>query len=81
MLERDVQRFKERKEIEDQIALLELIIPFMEYMEARQRYQTAKAEQRRLHDEVKKLQDKNKPILDFKKCALVACCRRGRAAC
>ncbi|VDC05841.1 unnamed protein product [Peniophora sp. CBMAI 1063] len=66
-LERDVQRFKERKEIEEAIALLELIIPFMEYMEARQRYTNAKAEQRRLHLEVVQIKERNKPMLDLKK--------------
>ena len=41
----------------------------MEYMEARQRYATAKAEQRRLHEKVVEIKDRNKPMLDFKKYA------------
>ena len=39
----------------------------MEYMEARTRYTEAKAEQRRLHEEVIRIKERNKPMLDFKK--------------
>lgn len=67
MLERDVQRFNERKEFERQIALLELILPFMEYMEAKRSYTEAKAKQRALHKCVQTLQQKNQPMHDFKK--------------
>lgn len=85
MLERDVQRFNERKELERQvgfslsvlflghlqwslqIALLELILPFMEYMEAKRSYTEAKAKQRALHKRVQTLQEKNQPMHDFKK--------------
>ena len=42
----------------------------MEYMEARQRYATAKAEQRRLQLEALQIKERNKPILDFEKQAL-----------
>jgi hypothetical protein len=82
-LERDVQRFKERKEIEGQvrvyrvrrmtvlthaqIALLELIIPFMEYIEARDRYTKAKEVQRQLFKEVQALQRKHQPLNDLRK--------------
>lgn len=41
----------------------------MQYTEARERYSTAKAEQRRLHEEVVQIKERNKPILDFKKYA------------
>ncbi|KAI9442797.1 P-loop containing nucleoside triphosphate hydrolase protein [Lactarius psammicola] len=67
MLEREVQRFNERKEFERQIALVELILPFMEYMEAKRHYTDVKARQRSLHKRVQTLQQKNKPIHDFKK--------------
>ncbi|OBZ70474.1 Structural maintenance of chromosomes protein 5 [Grifola frondosa] len=66
-LERDVKRYEERRAIERKIDLLELILPFREYMEAKERYETAKAEQRRLHEHVKALQKKNTPTLDLKK--------------
>ncbi|KAI0030174.1 P-loop containing nucleoside triphosphate hydrolase protein [Vararia minispora EC-137] len=66
-LERDVQRFKERKEIERQIALLELIVPFMEYTEARERYTKAKEEQRRLHKEVQDLRKRHEPLHNLRK--------------
>ncbi|KAH9983439.1 hypothetical protein BJV74DRAFT_797421 [Russula compacta] len=67
VLERDVQRFNERKEFERQIALVELILPFMEYMEAKRRYTDAKTKQRALHKRVQTLQQKNQPMHDFKK--------------
>ncbi|KAF8266427.1 P-loop containing nucleoside triphosphate hydrolase protein [Lactarius quietus] len=67
VLERDVQRFNERKDLERQIALVDLILPFMEYMEAKRNYTDVKAKQRSLHQRVKTLQQKNQPIHDFKK--------------
>ncbi|KAI0264300.1 P-loop containing nucleoside triphosphate hydrolase protein [Russula aff. rugulosa BPL654] len=75
MLERDVQRFNERKELERQIALLELILPFMEYMEAKRSYTEAKAKQRALHKCVQTLQQKNQPMHDFKKHLETRLCR------
>jgi structural maintenance of chromosomes protein 5 len=50
-----------------QIALVELILPFMEYMEAKRYYTDAKAKQRALHRRVQTLQQKNQPMHDFKK--------------
>jgi hypothetical protein len=50
-----------------QIALVELILPFMEYMEAKRCYTDAKAKQRALHKRVQTLQQKNQPMHDFKK--------------
>ncbi|KAH9023034.1 P-loop containing nucleoside triphosphate hydrolase protein [Lactarius deliciosus] len=54
LVEREVQRFNERREFERQIALVELILPFMEYMEAKRYYTDT-------------LQQKNQPIHNFKK--------------
>ncbi|KAH9942592.1 P-loop containing nucleoside triphosphate hydrolase protein [Amylocystis lapponica] len=65
-LERDVQRVHERRQIERKIELLELILPFKEYMEAKVAYAAAKAKQRRLHEHVKALKAKNAPVLEFK---------------
>lgn len=67
MLERDVQRYNERKEIERKIAVLELVLPFVEYVEARARYVEAKAKQRDLHKIVRELRDKNAPAHNLKK--------------
>ncbi|KAF5321440.1 hypothetical protein D9619_000084 [Psilocybe cf. subviscida] len=50
-IERDVQKFKERKVIEHQIALLNVLIPVVEYKELRRKY----------HDRVQKLKKKNEP--------------------
>ena len=46
----------------------------MEYMEARTRYTEAKAEQRRLHEEVIRIKERNKPMLDYKKYILFSSC-------
>ncbi|OCH94491.1 hypothetical protein OBBRIDRAFT_122871 [Obba rivulosa] len=66
-LERDVKRYEERRAIEQKIALLEMILPFKEYAEAKERYDKAKLIQRDLHKKVKKLQDKNAPLMERKK--------------
>ncbi|OAX43369.1 P-loop containing nucleoside triphosphate hydrolase protein [Rhizopogon vinicolor AM-OR11-026] len=60
-LERDVQRYQERKRIEKEIAVLEVLIPVNEYHEAKERYQRAKDRQRDLHARVRKLKDRNAP--------------------
>ncbi|KAH9987176.1 hypothetical protein BJV77DRAFT_1070641 [Russula vinacea] len=65
MLKRDVQRSMNAKS--SNIALLELILPFMEYMEVKRFYTDAKAKQRALHKHVQTLQQKNQPMHDFKK--------------
>ncbi|KAG1892038.1 P-loop containing nucleoside triphosphate hydrolase protein [Suillus subluteus] len=60
-LERDVQRYQERKRIEKDIAILKVLIPVNEYHEAKERYQKAKDRQRELHARVRKLKDRNAP--------------------
>ncbi|PBK65782.1 P-loop containing nucleoside triphosphate hydrolase protein [Armillaria solidipes] len=66
-IERDVQRCLERQKIEQEIALLEVLVPVQRYREARERYQTVKAEQRRCHNKVVALKDKNAPAHDLLK--------------
>ena len=66
-LEREVQRFKERRQIEQQIELYLLILPFKEYMEAKEVYAAAKTKHRLLLENVKTLKAANAPVLDFKK--------------
>ncbi|KZT06482.1 P-loop containing nucleoside triphosphate hydrolase protein [Laetiporus sulphureus 93-53] len=65
-LEREVKRFEERRQIERDIELLELILPFREYVEAKERYGTLKEQQRKLHEHVMTLQKRNAPILTHK---------------
>ncbi|KAF8237930.1 P-loop containing nucleoside triphosphate hydrolase protein [Tricholoma matsutake] len=60
-IERDVQRYLERKKIEHEIELLEVLIPIQNYRELRNKYVDAKAEQRKLHEKVMKLKAKNEP--------------------
>ncbi|KAG1838215.1 hypothetical protein DFJ58DRAFT_733959 [Suillus subalutaceus] len=62
-LERDVQRYQERKCIEkDVTVLVKILIAVNEYHEAKDtRYQKAKDRQRELHSRVRKLKDRNAP--------------------
>lgn len=60
-LERDVARYQERKRIEKEISVLEVLIPVNEYHEAKERYTKAKERQRELHARVTRLKDRNAP--------------------
>ncbi|KAG5651262.1 hypothetical protein H0H81_009306, partial [Sphagnurus paluster] len=60
-IERDVQRYKERKNIEATIALLEVLIPVERYRELRYAFMETKKRQRKLHEKVKKLKARNEP--------------------
>ncbi|KAF8076878.1 hypothetical protein FPV67DRAFT_1605252 [Lyophyllum atratum] len=60
-IERDVQRYKERKNIEAMIGLLEILIPIEHYRELRVKFMEVKKRQRKLHEKVKKLKAKNEP--------------------
>ncbi|TFK43988.1 P-loop containing nucleoside triphosphate hydrolase protein [Crucibulum laeve] len=66
-IEREVQRFKERKRIEHTIELLELLRPVQEYREKRLQYNATKARQRALHQKVLKLKAKNEPAHELLK--------------
>ncbi|KAH9927340.1 P-loop containing nucleoside triphosphate hydrolase protein [Fomitopsis serialis] len=63
-LERDVRRYEERQQIERDIELLELILPFKEYTEAKALYQETKEGNRKALERFQKLQARNAPILD-----------------
>ncbi|KIY46041.1 P-loop containing nucleoside triphosphate hydrolase protein [Fistulina hepatica ATCC 64428] len=60
-IERDVQRVKERQQIEYQIAFLDLLIPVMKYREMKEEYDKMKDLQRKLHEKVRRLKEKNGP--------------------
>ncbi|KAH7926802.1 P-loop containing nucleoside triphosphate hydrolase protein [Leucogyrophana mollusca] len=60
-LERDVQRYQERRRIEKEIETLRVLIPVNEYHEAKEVYSRTKQRQRQLHAKVRKLKDKNAP--------------------
>ncbi|KAJ7241060.1 P-loop containing nucleoside triphosphate hydrolase protein, partial [Mycena haematopus] len=60
-IERDVQRYRERKEIERNITLLRALIPVQHYREARDEFLALKARQRASHAKVSRLQEKNRP--------------------
>ncbi|KAF9226823.1 P-loop containing nucleoside triphosphate hydrolase protein [Gyrodon lividus] len=61
-LERDVARYQERKRIEKEISVLEVLIPVNEYHEAKERYVKVKERQRELHARVTQLRDRNAPV-------------------
>ncbi|KAJ7691405.1 P-loop containing nucleoside triphosphate hydrolase protein [Mycena rosella] len=60
-IERDVQRYRERKRIEQTIAMLKVLIPVQHYREARKQFIALKARQRAQHLKVSRLQEKNRP--------------------
>ncbi|KAJ7479292.1 hypothetical protein FB451DRAFT_1086724 [Mycena latifolia] len=60
-IERDVQRYRERKRIEHTIAMLKVLIPVQHYREARIEFIALKARQRAQHLKVSRLQERNKP--------------------
>ncbi|KAF7362946.1 Structural maintenance of chromosomes protein 5 [Mycena venus] len=60
-IEREVQRYRERKQIERNISLLNVLIPLQHYREVRALYFDLKARQRALHNKVSRLQEKNRP--------------------
>ncbi|KII94777.1 hypothetical protein PLICRDRAFT_128007 [Plicaturopsis crispa FD-325 SS-3] len=66
-LERDVERYKARRKLEFEIALLEILLPVQEYRESLKLYKATKILQRDLHARVKALRDKNKPAHGFLK--------------
>ncbi|KAJ7764112.1 P-loop containing nucleoside triphosphate hydrolase protein, partial [Mycena maculata] len=60
-IERDVQRYRDRKKIEHAIALLRVLIPVQAYREARAQFIALKARQRAQHLRVTTLREKNAP--------------------
>jgi hypothetical protein len=60
-IEREVERWRERERIQRQIDLLNALIPVEHYRELKIAFQEAKVVQRKYHEKVKKLQDRNKP--------------------
>ncbi|KAK7023765.1 structural maintenance of chromosomes protein 5 [Favolaschia claudopus] len=60
-IERDVQRYRERKEIERKIAMLNVLIPVQHYREARDEWLALKGKQRASHARVSRLQARNQP--------------------
>ncbi|KAF7374162.1 Structural maintenance of chromosomes protein 5 [Mycena sanguinolenta] len=66
-IERDVQRYRDRKQIERNIMLLNALIPVQQYREARIEYFDLKDQRRASHEKVSKLIDKNKPAHELLK--------------
>ncbi|TDL30065.1 P-loop containing nucleoside triphosphate hydrolase protein [Rickenella mellea] len=66
ILERDVQQYKQRREIERKVELLELLLPFKEYLESKVLYEERKRKRQDLHAKTIALAEKNKPVHDFK---------------
>ncbi|KAJ7594061.1 P-loop containing nucleoside triphosphate hydrolase protein [Mycena floridula] len=64
-IERDVERVRERQQIEHAIEILDILIPVQEYRELRVLYQEAKVQQRKLHQKVRMLKERNAPAHDY----------------
>lgn len=62
--EKEVKQFEARQKIENEIAVLALLIPYAQYDVARQAYLTTKEERNLLKDELIELEAANKPFQD-----------------
>ncbi|KAJ3877761.1 hypothetical protein F5051DRAFT_407478 [Lentinula edodes] len=60
-IEHDVERYHERRKIEDMIKILEVYIPCASYRELLARYHELKVVQRKMHQKVLRLKAKNEP--------------------
>ncbi|EJD01702.1 P-loop containing nucleoside triphosphate hydrolase protein [Fomitiporia mediterranea MF3/22] len=65
-LEREVSAYKNRRRIEREIELLELILPFKEYLNARNDYDTLKKRRAELHEKALNLKKRSQPVHDYK---------------
>ncbi|KAJ3719185.1 hypothetical protein C8R42DRAFT_628654 [Lentinula raphanica] len=60
-IEREVDRYRERRKIEEMIKILEVYIPCASYRELLARYNELKETQRKMHQNVLRLKAKNEP--------------------
>ncbi|KAJ7183001.1 hypothetical protein C8R43DRAFT_1145589 [Mycena crocata] len=60
-IERDVQRYRDRKKIERSIALLRVLVPVQHYRESHAEYTLLKATRRAQHERVLRMQVRNAP--------------------
>ncbi|KAL5529915.1 SMC5 [Sanghuangporus sanghuang] len=65
-LEKEVAAYKNRRKIEREIELLEVILPCKEYLDAREEYNALKIRREELHQKALELKERSKPVLDFK---------------
>ncbi|KAJ3553657.1 hypothetical protein NM688_g3492 [Phlebia brevispora] len=65
-LEREVRAYEERRKMELEIEFLELLLPFRQYNDAKDKYMRLKDHKNELGVRVKKLQKKNAPITKLK---------------
>ncbi|KAF8589644.1 P-loop containing nucleoside triphosphate hydrolase protein [Ramaria rubella] len=61
-LEKDVKRYNERRTIERQIELLELVLPYVEYRESKAVYDETKAARDRAAVEYRQMEEQNRPM-------------------
>lgn len=60
-IEKEVERFKERQKIEQEIAVLELLVQLAQFRQVSQDFAVAKAEQRKAHGKMMGLKERNAP--------------------
>ena len=65
-LEKDVNAYMQRREIERRVELLEVVLPVKEYLQAKAEYDKAKEERKKVHEKVQELEAQNKPVVDFR---------------
>lgn len=76
--ERDVRLYEARQKLEFELAVVSLLIPIAEYNDAREKHTEAKALRTQLKEELKELEEANRPFKDSHECgvspSLARCC-------
>lgn len=70
--EKEVKQFEARQKIENEIAVLELLLPFAQYEVARNADIAAKERRNQLKNELAELEAANKPFQDSLECVFRA---------
>ena len=58
--------YKQRREIERRVELLEVVLPVKEYLQAKAEYDKAKEKRKKAHERVQELEAQNKSVIDFR---------------
>ena len=70
-LEKEVQAYRNRREIEKRIELFDLILPFKEYLDSRVVYTKLKAERKKTYERVLQFKSAREPVEQFRRYARV----------
>jgi chromosome segregation ATPase len=66
-MEKDVRRHKERQKIEDQALLQEVRLPYMQYIEEKNKHDKAKIDRNNAKEKIVRLREQNAPLENQKR--------------